>query len=219
MASARALSAAALALLLAAPAAHAGDPSQVWRTIETAHFQIHYTEPLGDVAHKVAVSAERAHAVLTVALRHEPATQTHIVLIDDSDSSNGFASVLPRNDITLFASAAPDTSVLADHDDWLFDLVLHEYTHIVHLDTISGLPRASITNTYGLPAGLATHFSTNAARSPPVNRWPVIPTAFAASMSEGLSPMRKLSLVSTGHTRIRSRIMPGAGFLQSETFR
>lgn len=141
MASARALSAAALALLLAAPAAHAGDPSQVWRTIETAHFQIHYTEPLGDVAHKVAVSAERAHAVLTVALRHEPATQTHIVLIDDSDSSNGFASVLPRNDITLFASAAPDTSVLADHDDWLFDLVLHEYTHIVHLDTISGLPR------------------------------------------------------------------------------
>ncbi len=120
--------------------ARAGDPSLVWRTIETAHFEIHYHEPLGDVARKVAVSAERAHATLTAALRHEPSGKTQVVLYDDTDGSNGFANVVPRNQIVLYASAPPDTSVLGDTDDWLYNLTSHEYTHVVHLDTVSGLP-------------------------------------------------------------------------------
>ncbi len=137
LAAAIALSAAALC----ARAAHAGDPTQVWRTVETEHFQVHYHEPLGEVARRVALSAERAHAILTHVLDHEPEGQTHIVVVDDTDGSNGFASVLPRNDITLFTSAPPDTSSLGDHDDWLYNLTSHEYTHIVHLDTIGGIPR------------------------------------------------------------------------------
>ena len=135
---AAALAGAALAL---APAASAGDIRQVWRTIETAHFQIHYYEPHGDIARKVAASAEMAHATLVDALGHEPEEKTHIVLLDDTDSSNGFASVLPRNRITLYASAPPDNSSLSDNDDWLYNLTAHEYTHIVHLDTIGGIPR------------------------------------------------------------------------------
>ncbi len=31
-------------------------------------------------------------------------------------------------------------SELDDHDDWLYGLVAHEYTHILHLDTYDGLP-------------------------------------------------------------------------------
>ena len=120
--------------------ARAGDPSLVWRTVETSHFEVHYHEPLGDVARKVAVSAERAHATLTAALRHRPSGKTHIVIMDDTDSSNGYASVVPRNQIVLYASAPSDTSVLGDTDDWLYNLTSHEYTHIVHLDTIGGLP-------------------------------------------------------------------------------
>jgi len=137
----RALAVVAAVLAALAARAHAGDPTQVWRTVETAHFQVHYHEPLGDVARKVAVSAERAHATLSRALGHVPEGQTHIVVVDDTDGSNGFASVLPRNDITLFTSAPPDTSALGDHDDWLYNLTSHEYTHIVHLDTIEGIPR------------------------------------------------------------------------------
>ncbi|HKE18252.1 MAG TPA: DPP IV N-terminal domain-containing protein [Kofleriaceae bacterium] len=132
--------AAVAALVTGQGAARAGDPGLVWRTIETAHFEVHYPEPLGDVARKVALSAERAHATLTAALRHAPREKTHIVLHDDDDGSNGFASVLPRDVISLFVSAPPDTSVLGDNDNWLYNLVSHEYTHIVHLDTVSGLP-------------------------------------------------------------------------------
>ena len=121
-------------------AARAGDPDRVWRTVESAHFVVHYYAPLDDVARRVAVVAERAHRVLSPALAHAPKAKTQIVVVDDTDGANGFASVLPRNQITLYATAPNADSVLADHDDWLYGLVAHEYTHILHLDTIGGLP-------------------------------------------------------------------------------
>lgn len=127
-------------LLLASNALHAGDGNRKWMTIETAHFVIHYYEPLGEVAHKVAMSAERSHRILAPAFDHVPAERTEIVLVDDTDGANGFASVLPRNSIRLFATAPTASSSLNDHDDWLFGLTLHEYTHIIHLDSIGGLP-------------------------------------------------------------------------------
>ena len=134
--------AAALAVVvtLAAGRAWAGDPDRVWKTIESEHFVVHYYEPLGDVAHRVAVVGERAHRLLAPALGHAPGTKTQIVVIDETDGANGFASVLPRNQITLYATAPNADSVLADHDDWLYGLVAHEYTHILHLDTVGGLP-------------------------------------------------------------------------------
>ncbi len=108
--------------------------------VETDHFAVYYYAPLGDIAHRVAVVAERSHRVLAPALGHEPAGRTHIVVVDDTDGSNGFASVLPRNAITLFATAPSGLSTLNDHDDWLYGLTAHEYTHILHLDSIGGLP-------------------------------------------------------------------------------
>ena len=132
----------ALAMLaaVAAPAA-AGDPDRVWQTVESEHFAVHFAAPLADVARRVAVDAEHAYRALAPVLDHYPRDKTHIVLIDDNDGANGFANVLPRNAITLYASAPNSTSVLADHDDWLYLLVAHELTHILHLDSIGGLAR------------------------------------------------------------------------------
>lgn len=136
----RALIACAAIAAVSPRPAHAGDPSQVWKTVETDHFIVSYYEPLGDVAHRVAVVAERAHRVLVPVFDHAPGEKTLIVVTDTTDGSNGSASVLPRNVIRLFASAPMGTSSLADHDDWLYGLTAHEYTHILHLDTIGGLP-------------------------------------------------------------------------------
>lgn len=121
-------------------AARAGDPDQVWKTIESEHFVIHYHEPLGPVARRLASLAERAHRTLTSAMRSRPTERTHVILRDDTDSPNGFASVVPRNEITLFVTAPSGFNQLMDHDDWLYGLFAHEYAHIVHLETISGLP-------------------------------------------------------------------------------
>jgi hypothetical protein len=125
---------------VAAGTAHAGDPRRVWMTIESPHFVVHYYEPHGDVGKKVAAAAERAHRLIAPALDHEPEEKTQIVLTDDTDGANGFANVLPRNAITLFATAPTGGSALNDHDDWLYTLIAHEYTHVLHLDTITGLP-------------------------------------------------------------------------------
>ncbi len=122
----------------------AGDGTLVWKTIETEHFIIHYHEPLDDVAYKVAAAAERSHEVLVPVFDYAPPQKTQVVLTDNTDSSNGFAGVLPRNRIRLFTTAPTSLSSLNDHDDWMFTLVAHEYVHILHIDTIGGL--ADIVN-------------------------------------------------------------------------
>ncbi len=136
----RALAVAALAVLASAQTADAGDPKRVYKSLETEHFVIHYWQPLDDVARRVGVVAERAHRVLSPALDHEPVTKTLVYITDETDAANGFAGVLPRNAITLFATAPSGFSELDDYDDWLYGLVAHEYTHILHLDTMEGLP-------------------------------------------------------------------------------
>ncbi|HEV7557781.1 MAG TPA: hypothetical protein VGO00_20085, partial [Kofleriaceae bacterium] len=128
------------AIVLAAGDARAGDPTRVYKTVETEHFVIHYWEPDGDVARRIGVVAEHVHRTLSPALDHVPDTKTIITLNDDTDSANGFAGVLPRNAIQLYATGPSSFSELDDHDDWLYGLVAHEYTHILHLDTMEGLP-------------------------------------------------------------------------------
>jgi len=123
---------AALALALAATPAWAGDPTRTYRTIETDHFVIYYYLPLDDVARRVGVVAERAHRTLSPALDHQPDAKTIIVVVDDTDSANGFASVLPRNTIQVYATGPTGFNELEDHEDWLYGLVAHEYTHILH---------------------------------------------------------------------------------------
>lgn len=133
---------AAVALVAAmATAAHAGDPLREHFSIETDHFVIHYYAPLEDVARRIAVVAEAAHRTLVPALDHAPSEKTIIVVVDDTDSANGFASVLPRNQIQLYATGPGSFTELDDHDDWYYGLTAHEYTHVVHLDTMGTLPK------------------------------------------------------------------------------
>jgi hypothetical protein len=129
------------ALSLEPSPARAGDPELVWRTLESKNFIIHYHEPLGDVARRLASLAERAHRTLVAAMGSRPTERTHVVLRDDTDGSNGFASAVPRNQVTIFVTAPSGFNQLIDHDDWLYGLFAHEYAHIVHLDAVGGLPR------------------------------------------------------------------------------
>jgi Tol biopolymer transport system component len=127
-------------VLATARVTEAGDPTRVYKTVETDHFIVYYWEPLDDVARRVGVVAERAHRVLSPALDKQPTEKTLLMLADDTDSANGFATTLPRNAIQLYATGPSGFSELDDHDDWLYGLVAHEYTHILHLDTYEGLP-------------------------------------------------------------------------------
>lgn len=147
-----------LGLVYGSGPAHAGDPELVYRSIETAHFRITYHEPLGRAAQRLAVVAESALATLGPVLGHTPRPRTEVLITDDTDSSNGSATALPFPTVRLYLTAPDDRSELNDFDDWLYALFVHEYTHILHLDTVNGLPKWA---NYLLGFGINTIYAPN----------------------------------------------------------
>ena len=127
------------ALLLAASL----DPRFVWNTIDTPHFEVHYHQGQYRLAQKVARIAEDAHRRLAPLLDHVPAERCQIVVQDDTDFANGNATPLLYNQIHAYAPPPDPRSTLADFDDNAAELINHEYTHILHLDTVLGLPAAA----------------------------------------------------------------------------
>ncbi len=108
----------------------------------TPNFRVHYHEDLRALAIRVSNLAENVLPELSRILGNRPDTPIHIVLSDDMDSPQGFAEVLPENVVTLFPAVPAPTSELGDFDDFMRLLLIHEMTHIVHLDTIGGIPAA-----------------------------------------------------------------------------
>ena len=121
--------------------ASANSRDQKWRTLQTEHFHIHYYQGSEDAASRAAMLLERAHARLSVGLGHEPWLRTHVTLVDTTDEANGVANAVPFPRMQANLTAPSSMSVLESYDDWLDILLTHEYTHVVHLDTVHGLPR------------------------------------------------------------------------------
>ena len=134
-----------LAVLLLAVPARAEDPSKQWRTITTPHFHVHYYRNVRhdarEVSQKVARAAEKAHARLVPLLEHTPSGRTHIVVTDNTDGANGSAQIVPYNIVRVFVTGPSSLSSLNDYDDWIYGLLVHEYAHILHIDTIHGVAR------------------------------------------------------------------------------
>ncbi len=127
------------------------DTSFTFSTIETPHFSIHFHQGLEEIAQRAARLAEDAHTRLTASFDWEPQEKTQMVLIDDTDFTNGFATPLPYN--TVFIQVVPPAidSTLGEYDDWLKEIIFHEYAHIVTSDPARGYSR--ITRAiFGKPA-------------------------------------------------------------------
>jgi len=114
------------------------DTSFAFSSIETPNFSIHFHQGLESVARKAALFAEQAHNKLTKEFLWQPGEKTQLVLIDNSDFTNGFATALPYN--TIFIQVVPPSldSTIGEYDDWLRVLITHEYAHIVTLDPSRG---------------------------------------------------------------------------------
>jgi hypothetical protein len=130
----------ALTCLLVAAEARAGDPELDYWTIETEHFHIHYERKLEPLAERMARLAEAIHERLVDPMGYAPSERTEVLLTDDTEGANGSATATPVNTVRLFVTAPGDLSNLGDYDDWQLGLMTHEYTHILHVDNISGIP-------------------------------------------------------------------------------
>lgn len=116
--------------------------NQAWFTQQTQHFILHAPEELIGYLPHVAALAEQAHLEISEVLGWFPANKTHLVLTDDVDSANGWATVYPFNQNRIYISAPDSINSLEDYRDWLSLLIRHEYTHTLHLDQARGLPAA-----------------------------------------------------------------------------
>ncbi|MDD2899622.1 MAG: peptidase S9, partial [Desulfuromonadaceae bacterium] len=114
------------------------DTSFTFSTIETQHFSIHFHQGLEAVARKAAGIAENVHGSISTEFSWQPSGKTELVLIDNSDFANGYASVLPYN--TIYVQTVPPgiMSTLGEYDDWLKIVIAHEYAHIVTSDPSRG---------------------------------------------------------------------------------
>ncbi|MGI8400184.1 MAG: hypothetical protein ACR2NS_01085 [Gemmatimonadaceae bacterium] len=116
-------------------------PNEDWRTLHTRHFRIHFTPPLEAEARRAAINAERAYTELSTELV-PPRGTIDLVVSDNVDFVNGYATPFPSNRIVVFAHPPVDASGLRNYADWNSLVITHELTHIFHLDRSRGIWRA-----------------------------------------------------------------------------
>ena len=134
----------AVAALVLAPDALAAQlrPDADWRTLATEHFRVHFTPATEAQARRAAAAAERAWALLAADLA-APRGPVDLVLSDDVDFSNGYATPFPSNRIVVYAQPPVANASLRFYEDWTTLVVTHELAHIFHLDRSRGWWRAA----------------------------------------------------------------------------
>lgn len=144
---ARALTA-AVAILLAVAASDAVaaatlfDPKLRFRTITTDHFLVHFHQGEDSLAARLAIVAEEVWHKLAPTLDAPPPPRTHVVLADQSELANGFATPVPYDTVVVTAVWPAGSEFIGNTGDWLRLVFTHEFTHIVHLDRSAGWARA-----------------------------------------------------------------------------
>ena len=116
-----------------AGAANRYDPRFRFRTISTPHFTIYFHQGERDLARRLAAIAEDVFTRVSREIG-TPNGRVHVILIDQHDLSNGWATPVPFNTIEINAAAPSGDHTIGNTDDWLQLVLSHGYTHVVHLD-------------------------------------------------------------------------------------
>ncbi len=132
-----------LALLLPAslPAAaqfDANHPELRWEVLETEHFRIYYHQGLAGFARRAATAAETVYGPVTEFYGFTPDEKIRLIVKDTDDYANG-AAFYYHNTMEIWASNL-DFELRGD-TDWLRNVIAHEFTHIVALQTARKGPR------------------------------------------------------------------------------
>lgn len=112
------------------------DPSQIeWRQINTDHFQVIYPEEFDREAQRLSYVLSKVYDYGSKTMNFNP-RKISVVLHTRTVNSNGLVAWAPKR-IELFTT--PHQQIYAQ--DWLEQLGLHEFRHLVQLDKIqSELP-------------------------------------------------------------------------------
>ena len=101
-----------------------------WHTLETEHFIVDYQTGAERTAREIAYIAESIYKPVTDMYHHIPDQKVEFIVRDHDDYSNGGA-IFFENRIIIWASAM-DFELRGTHP-WLWNVITHEFTHIVQI--------------------------------------------------------------------------------------
>ncbi|MBA1147062.1 hypothetical protein H0Z60_08305 [Ectothiorhodospiraceae bacterium WFHF3C12] len=194
-------------MLLLLPSARAVDPALDWRTLTTAHFEVHFAAGQERLAREAAGRAEAIHDRLSSDLGWLPGSRTQLVLTDESDLANGWATPFPFNRSQLYLVPPDAVDGLEDYGDWLSLLIAHEYTHVLHLDKAEGVPWAlryglgrhpllfpNVFQPTWMTEGIATWVETDVARGTGRGQSAYYEMLMRMEVVDGIKPFDQVSM-------------------------
>lgn len=107
-------------------------PELKWYTIETEHFVINFHEGAGRTAKTIAKIVEEVYGPITTLYDYEPSEKIVMKITDVSDIANGAADYFGNR---MFIFASPLDYDLRGTHNWLRNVITHELTHIIQLQS------------------------------------------------------------------------------------
>jgi len=108
------------------------DPGSLkWKQVRTENFQVLFPEGYEEQGTYVADALEAAYVAASRTLGHHP-RKVSVILHNQTVVANGFVSWAPRR-LELFTNPPQDN----DSHDWLDQLVVHEFRHVVQVDKLN----------------------------------------------------------------------------------
>ena len=116
------------------PASGQVPPDESWRSLETSHFRVTFSEGMEPLARRAVSQAERAFEALSEVFLDPPGGLIQLLLTDHTETSNGFANAVPYNQIIVFVRPPMEGGSLSHFDDWMELVITHELVHVFQLD-------------------------------------------------------------------------------------
>ncbi len=108
------------------------DPAKIrWRQINTTNFQIIYPSEFETKAQQTASILNKVYDYAGQTLKHEP-HKISVILHTSTIISNGMVSWAPKR-LEMFTTPSQDIYA----QEWLEQLAIHEFRHVVQIDKIS----------------------------------------------------------------------------------
>src|SRR5262245_53929114 len=106
------------------------DPLLRFRVLSTEHFLVYFHQGEDDLAGRLAAIAEDAWRAERATWGRAPRL-THVLLLDQTDAANGWATPVPRDTVMITAAWPAGSEFIGHTDDWLRMVFAHEFSHIV----------------------------------------------------------------------------------------
>lgn len=131
--------AAVLVALIAADTQGQVPPDEKYLRLQTEHFRVVFPQGMEPFARLSAASAERAYQALAEHFVEPPSGRIALVIGDNTDRPNAFATPIPDNRVVLLTAPHISNATLNYSMDWVYQTLVHELAHIFHLDRADGI--------------------------------------------------------------------------------